>query len=254
MLATAAALLAVGAGAWLLVIRDARMAMSPGASPSLAEAAAFTAGWAVMMTAMMLPSAAPTILLYGTVSRRLAQGGDRVAPAMLFGAVYLVVWGAAGIPVYGAYVAADALTLRWPAAAAGAPYVVAIVLAAAGVYQLTGAKRACLRHCESPLGFLMRRWRSGYRSTLLLAARHSLYCVGCCWALMAVLVGAGATGLRWVAIITLAVLAEKLLPRGRRTAAVLGIALVLLGLAVAVRPSLAAALRGETHGAMEMSR
>lgn len=245
-LALGAALATAAALAWLSVLRGAASMSvpAPGASASLADGAAFTAQWGVMMAAMMLPSAAPTILLYRTASRRLTAIGDRAAPAAAFAAVYLLLWLATGVPVYGAYVAVGALAARWPGLGAAAPYAIAAVLAAAGIYQLSGAKRVCLRRCESPLGFLMRRWRSGYAATLRLAARHAGYCIGCCWSLMAILVVAGAMSLPWVLAITLIVFTEKLLPQGWRTARVIGAGLIVLALAVALRPELAGTIRG----------
>jgi predicted metal-binding membrane protein len=245
-LLTGLALLAVAVPSWLFVVRDARnmtMAM-PGASASLAEGVAFTARWGVMMAAMMLPSAAPMVLLYRTVRRRLAsEHGDRAIPPWAFAAVYLLLWLATGVPVYLASVAVAGASARWPAAGSAMPYAVAAVLAAAGLYQLTGAKRACLRHCESPLGLLMRRWRSGYAATLRLAASHAGYCVGCCWGLMAILVAAGAMSVPWVLAIAAVVFAEKVLPGGGRTARVVGVALLALAVAVALRPELAGTMR-----------
>ena len=243
-LALGSGLAVVAVTAWVQVVRDARMMAMPGMAmpglrPSLAEGAVFTGQWGVMMAAMMLPSAAPMLLLYRTVGGRLAAGGDRVAPAALFAAVYLVVWLATGLPIYGAHVAIAQAAMRWRSFATVMPYAVAGVLAAAGAYQLTAAKRACLHHCESPLGFLMRRWRSGYAATLRLALAHAGYCVGCCWGLMAILVVAGAMSLPWVVAITAVVFAEKVLPHGGRTARVVGGALLLLALAVVLRPSLA---------------
>ena len=162
-LLSSAALVAVAATAWLLVVRaSSSMTMSmatPGASPSLAEGASFTAQWGVMMTAMMLPSATPLILLYGKVSQRMAER-DPSIPVVLFAAVYLLIWGVSGIPVYGGYVAMATLGVRWHALGTAVPYAVAAVLIAAGVYQFSNAKRVCLRHCEAPLSFLMRRWPS----------------------------------------------------------------------------------------------
>jgi predicted metal-binding membrane protein len=245
-LALGAALAAVTAASWLLVLRDASAMAMPGAAPSLAEGAAFTLQWGVMMAAMMLPSAAPMILLYRTVGRRLSRQGDRVAPPALFAAVYLLLWLALGLPIYWAHVAVAAAAERWAGFDALVPYAVAAVLAAAGAYQLTAAKHACLRHCESPLGFLMRRWRSGYAATLRLAAEHAGYCIGCCWGLMTILVAAGAMSLPWVTAIAVVVFAEKVLPHGWRTARVVGAALLLLALAVALRPELAGTIR--THG------
>jgi predicted metal-binding membrane protein len=245
----ASALLGVAAAAWVVMLGSSRtMEMSmPGAAASAAQAAGFTLAWGVMMTAMMLPSAAPMFLLYRTVSRRLSASGDRVAPTWAFAGVYLLIWSLLGLPVYAGYVGTAVLRARWEGFQVAAPYAVALVLIGAGLYQLTALKHACLRHCESPLGFLMRRWRSGYRSTLRLAARHAAYCVGCCWALMIVLVAAGAMSLGSVVIITLVVVVEKTVPGGRRAATAFGVALIALGVAVAARPDLERILRGE-HG------
>jgi len=240
-----AALIAVAATAWLLVLRagSSMSMMGPGASPSVAEGAAFTAQWGVMMAAMMLPSAAPMILLYRTVSKRLSAERNPSIPVALFAAVYLFLWLLLGAPVYGAYVAVSSLAARWRPFDAAMPYAVAAVLVAGGVYQLTEAKRVCLRHCEAPLGFLMRRWRSGYAATLRLAVEHATYCIGCCWALMVILVAAGAMSISWVLAIAIVVFAEKVLPRGWRTARLVGVSLIALGLAVALHPELAGTMR-----------
>lgn len=241
------ALVAVAATAWVLVFRDGSSMSMPGtgASPSVGAGVAFTVQWGVMMAAMMLPSAAPMIMLYRTVSRRLSVEGDRSIPVALFTAVYLLLWLLFGVPVYAANLAAASLAARWPSFDAAMPYLVAGVLVAAGVYQLTGAKRACLRRCESPLGFLMRRWQSGYAATLRLAIDHAAYCIGCCWGLMVILVVAGAMSIAWVLAIAIVVFAEKVLPRGWRTARLVGVALIVLGLAVVLHPELAGTMRAE---------
>ena len=144
----AATLIAAAATAWLLVLRaGSSMSMAgPGVSPSVREGAAFTAQWGVMMAAMMLPSAAPMILLYRTVSRRLSAERDPSIPVALFAAVYLFLWLLFGAPVYGAYVVVSSLAARWRLFDDAMPYAVAGVLVAGGVYQLTEAKRVCLRH------------------------------------------------------------------------------------------------------------
>lgn len=241
----AATLIAAAATAWLLVLRaSSSMSMAgPGVSPSVREGAAFTAQWGVMMAAMMLPSAAPMILLYRTVSRRLSAERDPSIPVALFAAVYLFLWLLFGAPVYGAYVAVSSLAASWRPFDAVMPYAIAGVLVAGGIYQLTEAKRVCLRHCEAPLGFLMRRWRSGYAATVRLALEHAFYCIGCCWALMVILVVAGAMSISWVLGIAIVVFAEKVLPRGWRTARLVGVSLIALGLAVALHPELAVAMR-----------
>ena len=240
-----AALIVVAATAWLLVLRTgSSMSMAgPGASPSVAEGAAFTAQWGVMMAAMMLPSAAPMILLYRTVSKRLSGDGDSSIPVALFAAVYLFLWLLLGVPVYGAYVAVSFLAGWWRPFDSAMPYAIAAILVAGGLYQFTEAKRACLHYCEAPLGFLMRRWRSGYATTLRLAVEHAFYCIGCCWALMVILVAAGAMSISWVLAIATVVFVEKVLPRGWRTARLVGASLIALGLAVALHPELAGTMR-----------
>jgi predicted metal-binding membrane protein len=240
---------------WLLVVRDSSSMSMPGSRLSMAEGLMFTAQWGVMMTAMMLPSAAPMILLYRTVSRRLTAGGDRAVPATVFALVYLFLWLLTGIPVYAAYVAIGALTVERSAFATALPYALSIVLFISGVYQFSSAKRACLEKCESPLEFLMSRWRSGHVETLQLASKHAAYCIGCCWALMVVLVAVGAMSLPWVVTIAALVFAEKILPNAWRTARVVGIGLMALGIAVAIRPRLAATMRGhapDAHAHMRM--
>lgn len=205
-------------------------------SSMLVAALSFVAMWGVMMAAMMLPSAMPMIMLYRTVSRRLG-GNTAMLPVVLFAAVYLLIWVMTAIPVYALQLAAEKLQLH-------SPYIIAACLAAAGVYQFSSLKRACLRHCESPLSFLMRRWKAGYASTLNIAVRHAAYCIGCCWALMMILVVAGAMSMPWVITIALVVAAEKLLPYSPIIAKVVGGVLLLLAAAVAVTPELAALLRG----------
>jgi predicted metal-binding membrane protein len=215
---------------------------------SLVDAAgllAFVGAWAVMMAAMMLPSALPMILLYRTAARNQAARGNPLLPTWALVAGYLLVWVVFGVPVYiasqvvGAVVGSDLAVARW------APYGVAVVLLAAGLYQFTPLKRVCLRACQSPLGFLMRHWRAGRLGALRMGADHGAYCAGCCWALMAVLVAAGAMGLAWVLLIALVVAAEKLLPWGQWATRATGVALLGLGTLVALQPQLALMLRSQ---------
>ena len=243
-IALSALLLATTAFAWLGVIQSATAMWMPQMEPlSGAALLAFTLDWGVMMTAMMLPSAAPMILLYGRTSRRPGEPGDRVIPAEMFATAYIVLWVLTGVPVYLAWVGIGELAARSTTFAAAMPYGVAGTLLAAGVYQLSPAKHACLRQCEAPVDFLVRRWRTGYAASLRLAATHAAYCMGCCWALMLLLVVAGAMSLPWVLAIALLVFAEKVLPGGKRTARIAGVILVVAALTVVVRPELAAVLR-----------
>jgi predicted metal-binding membrane protein len=215
-----AALLVATVAAWTAVIlsSDDGMDMMPGAG-------AYLASWTVMMAAMMLPSVAPFALLY-------ARGASNAAAPTLLVTGYLALWAAIGV---GAYALDRALGMADAKATAG-------VLVAAGLYQLTPVKDACLRRCRSPVDFLIQHWHPGPLGALRLGLEHGAFCLGCCIALMAVLVIAGGMGLVWVAAIAVVVLAEKVLPFGRLTARLGGIALLGLGIAVAVHPTLAMTL------------
>lgn len=241
-LLTSASLLLIAAAAWASVIRSSLrgddMMMTMPMPATLADGLAFVASWAVMMTAMMLPSALPMIALYGAMRRGAAGAASKGVPVAAFALVYLLLWGATGIPVYVAH------TLLMALAEPAFSYGVAGILLAAGLFQLSPLKQVCLRACRSPLGFLLGHWRAGRRGSLALGWSHAAYCLGCCWALMLVLVAAGAMGLSWVLLITAVVAAEKLLPGGEWISRATGGALLLLGVTVAARPDLVTALRG----------
>jgi predicted metal-binding membrane protein len=215
---------------------------------SLIGALTFVGMWGVMMAGMMLPSALPTILLYRTVRRKLSPQGETAIPVPLFVATYLAMWTLFGVPVYAGYVIVGRLARASASFSTLVPYAVAATLIAAGLYQFTNLKRVCLSSCESPMSFLMRRWRSGYPATFRIALDHAAYCIGCCWALMLILVVAGAMSLPWVIGIAALVFIEKVLPHGLRAARVIGVVLIVLGLAVTVKPELAMVLRGASAG------
>jgi predicted metal-binding membrane protein len=239
---TSVVVLAIAAAAWVSVVwsglRGDDMMMTMPMPATVADGLAFVGGWGIMMTAMMLPSALPMISLYGAVQRGRSEA--RGVPVAVFTGVYLLLWAASGAPVYVAHTLL--MALPEPAFAHG----VALILLAAGVFQLSPLKQACLRACRSPLGFLLGHWRAGRQGSLTLGWSHALYCLGCCWALMLVLVAAGAMGLPWVLLITAVVAAEKLLPGGEWLARAAGAALLLLGVAVALRPDLVTVLRGHS--------
>lgn len=240
-------LVTASAWAWVSVLHP-RTGMAvpemPGMSAPTAAGGigAFIAAWGSMMAAMMIPSAMPMFFLYRTVYRA-AGNGEHAIPPEIFAAVYLVVWTMTGIPVYGGYRVVAHLAATAPGFGMWVPYVVAITLVAAGLYQWTDFKRSCLAACESPLDFLMSRWRNGYLATLRLAFRHAAFCIGCCWGLMLILVVAGAMGIRWVIAIATLVLLEKLASWGGRMSRLVGAAFILLGAAVAIWPALARTIR-----------
>jgi predicted metal-binding membrane protein len=168
--------------------------------------------WTIMMAAMMLPSASPLVLLY-------ARRSTTVNSALLTTG-YVLVWAAIGLVAY-------EVDMRLPDPGT---VVVGAVLIAAGLYQLTPLKTACLKRCRNPLDFLVTRWRRGSMGALRLGVEHGAYCVGCCWALMAVLVIAGAMSLIWVLAIALVVAGEKLLPWGHLLGRVGGFGLLVAGI------------------------
>jgi predicted metal-binding membrane protein len=186
--------------------------------------------WAVMMVAMMTPSAAPMILTFTTIyRRRRAQEGPFV-PTMVFLVGYLLVWGSfsalATLAQWGLHTAA----LLSPMLVGTSPIVGGLLLMAAGIFQWTPLKSTCLTQCRSPLGFLTSEWPEGARGAFLMGLRHGSYCVGCCWVLMALLFVAGVMNLLWVAAIAAFVLVEKVLPRGELVGRVAGGVLTLAGL------------------------
>ena len=183
--------------------------------------------WAVMMTAMMLPSAAPLILLYGAAARRSPQRTARHTYVLAAG--YLAAWTAFSLAATVLQLALASLLLVTPMMEAGSSRVSGTLLIAAGLYQWTPFKHACLRACQSPLGFLMAHWRDGWSGAFRLGLAHGAYCVGCCWALMLLLFAGGVMNLLVIAALTAWVAVEKLAPFGRRATQVSGAAMIAAG-------------------------
>jgi predicted metal-binding membrane protein len=186
--------------------------------------------WAVMMVAMMLPSTAPMVAMYA----RVAQGRSASARVRvwLFAGGYLAAW-----IVFSAAATVAQAALNQAAMLTGAmrvaPLMGGVILALAGAYQLSPLKRGCLRHCQSPIGFLMSHWRDGSVGAAAMGLRHGAFCVGCCWMLMTLLFVAGVMNLLWVAVLTAFVLIERATSWGETLAAISGFALIAGGLALA---------------------
>ena len=217
---TAASLGVITLAAWVALIAGAPMT----------DPATFLVAWIVMMAAMMLPSSAPMFLLYRLSAGDGTHGELRT---LAFGAGYLLVWA-----IVGAVVLLAQRVLDITVSADLRPFGVAAVLLAAGLYQFTPLKATCLRACQTPADFLVRHWHGGAIGPLRLGIDHGVYCLGCCWALMAVLVAAGGMGLAWVALIALIVLVEKLVPRAIWFGRAIGVAFVLGAVVVTLRPGL----------------
>jgi len=170
--------------------------------------------WLAMMLGMMLPGAAPMILTFASVQRRKRERDQAYVPTALFVAGYLIVWGVFSVAATLAQSALQQGALLSPMLALGSPVLGGAVLILAGLYQFTPLKHACLSHCRSPFAFMLNHWRDGWSGALRMGAGHGVYCLGCCWVLMALLFVVGVMHLVWVAALAAFVFAEKLLPRG----------------------------------------
>ena len=202
---------------------------------SLGAAWAFLWAWAVMMAAMMFPAAAPTLLLFSRVYAQRRAGSGGFVPTWVFAAGYLVVWSAIGITVYVLIQLGSELAGRLTVAdrEMWARLALGVTIVAAGLYQLTPLKHVCLDHCRSPLAYVMEHWRDGHLGALRMGIHHGVYCLGCCWALFAVMVAAGVMSLGWMLLLTLVVFVEKVFPFGRRVASMTGATLLGMGILVA---------------------
>jgi predicted metal-binding membrane protein len=235
-----AALAAVILLAWgYLVLHSAHMSMEAaghammgmtGMPWSAGQAGLTLLMWAVMMVAMMLPSATPMVLTYAAVVRRVAQEQSPTVSIAVFAAGYVLVWSGFSLAATGLQWTLEQMALLSPALVASSHLLGGGLLILAGLYQWAPLKEFCLRHCQSPLGFISRHWRTGQVGALRMGLRHGVYCVGCCWALMLLLFVGGVMNLLWVAAIAGFVLVEKLVPtRSRLGRWISGGGLVLAG-------------------------
>jgi predicted metal-binding membrane protein len=190
--------------------------------------------WAVMMAAMMLPTAMPMVSVFGALNRNRRDAGRTAA----FVAGYLALWTAFSAAATAAQWVLQTRGLLSPMIVSMSPMFSAALLLIAGVFQFTPLKQACLRACRSPLGFLLTDWRDGLWGAARMGVRHGLYCLGCCWALMALLFVGGVMNLMWIAALTLLVAVEKLAPKGDLLAKALGALMIGAGAARLIwRPS-----------------
>ncbi len=234
-------LLAVASWTWIVVMARDMYGPMTGASAWMmttnwdgSHLLLLWAMWVVMMTGMMLPSAAPLVLLYGVAARRSAQTtAGRQIYALAAG--YLTVWGVFSLGATALQRALAALLFLSPMMEATSSTVTATLLLVSGVYQMTPMKHACLRTCQSPLGFLMSRWRSGLSGAFRMGLEHGTLCVGCCWALMLLLFAGGVMNLTVILALTAFVAFEKLVPLGVHGSRITGVLLMAAGLWTLVR-------------------
>jgi predicted metal-binding membrane protein len=191
--------------------------------------------WWVMMLGMMLPSAAPMIFTFATLNRNRRAKGETFVPTSVFVLGYLIAWGAFSAAATVAQWALDGFVLLTPMLAIGSWTLGGALLIAAGLYQFSPLKQACLRACRSPFAFVLNHWRDGRGGALRMGLEHGVYCIGCCAVLMALLFLAGAMNLLWVAALAAFVFAEKLLPGGVWIGRAGGVAMLVYGAVLLAR-------------------
>jgi predicted metal-binding membrane protein len=228
--------------AWLyLILLAAGMVDGPGAmgeAMANARPIPWTAGdfalmvlmWSVMMVGMMLPGATPMILLFAMINRKKREAGYPFVPTGAFALGYAGAWTAFSLFATILQWALHSAALLSPMLVSTSAVLAGALFIAAGAYQLTPLKHACLKNCRSPVHFIMTRWRSGAGGALRMGLEHGAYCVGCCWFLMGLLFVLGVMNLLWVAALTILVLVEKAAPHGEWTARISGVAMLAAGL------------------------
>lgn len=204
---------------------------------------AFTGMWLIMMVAMMLPSTYPTLLLHRTVYRKRNDGA--FSGTVLFALGYFLVWTASGIFFYLGYVAIGSLRSHIPGAGVTILRAAGLALIVSGLYQCSPLKRACLRHCQNPLHFVMEHWRDGKFGSFRMGASHGVYCVGCCWGLMVILFVMGIMHLGWMAALGALILIEKVLPSGKWIPNAIGAVFVVVGAIVVLFPEILSRLSSQ---------
>ncbi len=223
--------------AWIVTVARMR-GMDGGPGTDLGGLGWYLGIWVTMMAAMMLPSVAPMVLFFARVSRdRSQRRAAELVPTWIFVGGYLAAWTAYGAVAYGLFRAIEAVGASFLAWDRAGPYVAGGAIVAAGVYQVTPLKRICLRHCRSPMHFLLGgHWRDGRLGAVRMGAVHGAYCVGCCWGLMVILFALGVMSLTWMVAVAAVIFAEKVLPFGERLSASFTLCFVAVGIWVAAAP------------------
>jgi predicted metal-binding membrane protein len=210
---------------------------------SVASFAVFTGMWLIMMVAMMLPSSYPTLLLHRTVYRKRTP--QQFGGTFLFAASYFLVWTVTGALFYAAYVMIGALRAGHPGSESIVLRGAGFALLLSGAYQWSGFKRACLKHCQSPLIFVMEHWCDGWYGAIRMGATHGIFCFGCCWGLMLILSVMGLMHLGWMAAIGALILVEKIVPVGNWVSKTIGAVFIVVGAAVMLFPDLLLSLSSQ---------
>ncbi len=231
----AALLLGAALATWIVTVQRMR-GMDAGPGTDLGGLGWYLGVWITMMAAMMLPSVAPMVLLFDRISAERARRNGPYVPTWIFAASYLAVWTLYGLAAYAVYRGVRALDLEVLDWNRDGPYVAGALIALAGMYELTPLKNVCLRHCRSPMHFVLGGWRDGVRGAIRMGVEHGAYCVGCCWGLMLVLFALGVMSILWMAVVAALIFAQKVLPRGEVLSRVFAVAFVAVGIWIASAP------------------
>jgi predicted metal-binding membrane protein len=221
--------------AWAVTVQQMQ-GMDNGPGTDLGGFGWFVGVWVTMMAAMMLPSVVPMVLIFSRVSSQRQTRGQAFVPTWIFLVGYLSAWTAYGLIAYGLFRAIHAAHLHALGWHADGPLVAGGAIVAAALYQLSPLKRMCLRHCRSPLHYVLGGWRSGSRGAITMGFEHGAYCVGCCWGLMLILFALGLMSIVWMLVVGGLIFAEKVLPFGERLSRALPVAFLIVGLWVAAAP------------------
>lgn len=209
-----------------VVTRPAHGTHGHGLGPSLLSAFAM---WLAMMVAMMLPPVLPWIWFFAAATRPTAPGWRLWGRTLLFASGYFALWSLYSAVAAGVQTQLATRSLLHPTALRVAPAAAGVLLILAGVAQFSPLKNTCLKHCRSPVGYFLTRWQNGPRGAFSMGFRHGVYCLGCCWALMALAFALGTMNLVWMAVVTLLLCVEKIAPGGESWSKAFGIGFAVWG-------------------------
>ena len=233
--AIVAVALGLALATWVVTVLRMR-GMDAGPGTDLGALGWFTGVWVTMMAAMMLPSVLPMVLVFDRVNGERRARGRSFVPTWVFAAGYFGVWTVYGLLAFALFSLVRALDPGWLSWHREGPLIAGGAIVLAGVYELSPLKRVCLRHCRSPMHFVLGGWRPGPWGAIRMGVEHGALCVGCCWGLMLILFALGVMSVVWMLVVAGLIFAQKVLPFGERLTAVFAVVFIAVGIWVAAAP------------------